>query len=384
MKIVAATVYALGIPFRAAFRHATAERAWSDSVVVAVEDDRGTVGYGEGVARPYVTGETVETVLAHVARDLWPALAGRPVPPLRTADDLARVERLLPPAAPDGVRWAGASRAALELAILDCALRREGRGLGDVLRPCRGTLTYSGVVAARSVEAAVREARQLRLIGCRDVKVKVGRGDDVARVRAVREVLGAAVVVRLDANGAWSVPRALETLAALGPCRIAAVEEPLACGSVAELVRFRAASPVPVFADESVVTEADAEALIAARAVDGLNVRVSKHGGLARALAIAARARAAGLAIQVGSHVGETAILAAAGRHLAAALPEVAALEGSFGSLLLEEDVSPDGVRFGHGGRAAPLRGPGLGVRVLEERLRRHARHVVRLGEAGR
>jgi muconate cycloisomerase len=382
MKIVAATVYALRIPFRAAFRHASAERAWSDSVVVGVEDDRGTLGHGEGVARPYVTGETVETVLAHLADDLWPAIAGQPVPPVRVAGDLARVERLLPPGAPAGIRWAGASRAALELAILDCALRREGRGLGDLLRPCRAALTYSGVVGTGSVEAAIGQARQLRAIGCRDVKVKVGAGEDVARVRAVREALGPEAVVRLDANGAWSAPRALETLGALAPYRIAGIEEPLAPGPVAELARFRAASPVPVFADESAVTAADAEALIAARAVDGLNVRVSKHGGLARALAIAERARAAGLAVQVGSHVGETAILAAAGRHLAATLPDLAALEGSFGSLLLEEDVSPDGVRFGHGGRAAPLRGPGLGVRVLEERLRRHAWRIVRLGEA--
>jgi L-alanine-DL-glutamate epimerase-like enolase superfamily enzyme len=130
---------------------------------------------------------------------------------------------------------------------------------------------------------------------------------------------------------------------------------------------------VPVMADESLVTLADADALIAGKATDFFNVRVSKCGGLVRSLAIAARAAAAGVGVQVGSQVGETAILAAAGRHLAAALPEVAFVEGSFGTLLLTEDVSAEPVRFGHRGEAPLLTGPGLGLRVVEERLRRRA-----------
>jgi muconate cycloisomerase len=154
---------------------------------------------------------------------------------------------------------------------------------------------------------------------------------------------------------------------------VAAVEQPLPRGPVEELARLRRATPVPIMVDESLVTRADAEALIAARAADFFNVRVSKCGGLARSLAVAHAAVAAGLQIQVGSQVGETAILSAAGRHLAAALPAVAFVEGSFGTLLLTEDVSIESVQFGHRGEAPVLTGPGLGIRVVEERLRRRA-----------
>ena len=79
------------------------------------------------------------------------------------------------------------------------------------------------------------------------------------------------------------------------------------------------------------------------------------------------------MGVQVGSQVGETAILSAAGRHLAAAVPALAFAEGSFGTLLLAEDVSLESVRFGHRGEAGLFTGPGLGVTVVEERLRRHA-----------
>ncbi len=77
--------------------------------------------------------------------------------------------------------------------------------------------------------------------------------------------------------------------------------------------------------------------------------------------------------------MGETAILSAAGRHLAAWLPDVAFVEGSYGTLLLSEDVSVEPVRFGHGGRAPLLPGPGLGVEVVEGRLQRYTERVVEL-----
>jgi muconate cycloisomerase len=240
-------------------------------------------------------------------------------------------------------------------------------------------VVYGGVIGAESPREAARQARWARLAGLRQVKVKVGIGDDVGRVRAVRETLGPDVLIRVDANGAWTPAEALAAMARLVPSRVASVEQPIPPGSPETLARVRAESPLPLVADESVVTPADAEALIAAGAVDGVNVRASKCGGFARSVAIARRASAAGIEVQVGSHVGETAILAAVGRHLAAGLETAAFVEGSYGTLLLVEDVSDDGLRFGHGGEAPLLTRPGWGVGVRVDRLRRHAQAIVEL-----
>jgi muconate cycloisomerase len=373
MRLVAATLYALRIPFVAAFTHSARERRWSDSVVVRVRDEAGTEGWGEGAPRPYVTGESVDLMVRHLAAELWPRVADREIPPVAAGQDLAAIADVVPQTAVPGVLAPGASRAALELAILDCALRRGGRGMAAVLPPRRARVVYGGVITAGPVERAAQHARQMRAIGLQHVKVKVGFADDVARVAAVREVLGPDVAVRLDANGGWTPERAVEVLTAVAPFDVAAIEQPLPRGDAAAVRRLREATGVPVMADESVVTAGDLEALIAAQAIDLVNVRVSKCGGLTRSLAIATRAAAAGLRVQVGSQVGETAILSAAGRHLAAALPEVAFVEGSFGTLLLGEDVCVESVRFGHRGEAPILTGPGLGIRVIEERLRRYA-----------
>ena len=380
MKLVAATLYALRIPFVESFSHSATERRWSDSVVVRVRDEAGTEGFGEGTPRPYVTGEIVETMLDHLTCELWPRVAGREVPP---ACNLEALAAFIPETGLAGAIAPHASRAALELAVLDCALQRAGRSLATLLPPRRSRVTYSGVIATGPIARAVQHARQMRAVGLHDVKVKVGFDDDVARVTAVREALGHDASLRLDANGAWSFDRAVQVLNAVAPLGIAAVEQPLPRGPVEDLARLRQAIPVPIMADESLVTPADAEALIAGEAVDFFNIRISKCGGLARSLAIAERAAKAGVGVQVGSQVGETAILSAAGRHLAAGLPTVAFVEGSFGTLLLAEDVSVESVRFGHRGEASLLTGPGLGVRVVEERLRRRTVAVHELTTEG-
>jgi L-Ala-D/L-Glu epimerase len=370
MRLVDATLYVLRIPFVEAFSHSASERRCSESVVVCVRDDEGTEGFGEGTPRPYVTGETVATMLDSLVRDLWPRVAMRELPP---AGHLAGLAALLPHTCSAGVVAPNAARAALELAILDCMLRRVGHSMATVLPPRRTRVMYSGIVTAGPIERAVTHARRMRAIGMRHVKMKVGFDDDVARVTAVRKALGPDVSLRLDANGAWTFDRAVSVLEALTRLGIVAVEQPLPRGPVEELARLREETSIPIVVDESLLTAGDADALIEARAADIFNVRVSKCGGLVPSLAIAARASALGIGIQVGSQVGETAILAAAGRHLAATLPDVAFVEGSFGTLLLTEDVSVDSVRFGHRGEAPLLTGPGLGIRVVEERLRRHA-----------
>lgn len=379
MRLVAAEVYALRIPFVEAFAHAAKDRSTSDAVVVKVVAEDGTVGYGEGLPRPYVTGETTEGMIAHLADALWPAVAGRELAPW--SPDLPAA--WLPDLPAPGVAAPHAARAALELAMLDATLRGAGQAVVDLVPFARRQVTYSGVVTASDPAKAAKIARQMKLVGLTAYKVKIGTGDDAARLAAVREVVGPEAEIRADANGAWATPEvAAAALAALAPYGLAVCEQPLPRGDAAELALLRGMTATPLMADESLITEADADALIAARAVDWFNVRVSKNGGLARALRIAAKAAAAGVAVQVGSQVGETAILSAAGRHLACAVAELRAAEGSYGTLLLAEDVAAEPIRFGHKGLAPAITGPGLGIRVRDDLLRKYALEVRALGAA--
>jgi muconate cycloisomerase len=217
----------------------------------------------------------------------------------------------------------------------------------------------------------------------RHVKVKVGTdaATDLEVLRETRAVLGEQCSLRIDANGAWERDEALERLKGLESVNVRAVEQPLAANDIEGLVWLTARSPVPVIVDESIVSLEDARQLAARRACHAFNVRVSKCGGLLCSARIREVARRENLGCMLGAQVGETAILSAAGRHLATRTGDLWFLEGSYGELLLEEDVGMNSVTVGRGGRGRALRGPGLGVTVNEDILRGYVQESIFLGE---
>jgi L-alanine-DL-glutamate epimerase-like enolase superfamily enzyme len=235
------------------------------------------------------------------------------------------------------------------------------------------------VISAGSIANTARLARRMKLIGMRQVKIKVGRADDLERVRIVRDIMGPNVSIRLDANGAWCFDTAVTMIRRLTALGIACVEQPMARGAASELAMLRRYVQVPIMADESMVTIADARRLIVTNAADSFNIRISKCGGIARASKIAWLAQKAGVRVQIGGQVGETAILSAAGRHLAASIRKLDCAEGSYGTMFLAEDVTADPIRFGHRGEAPVLTGAGLGVRIIEDRIRKYAAEIVAL-----
>ena len=246
------------------------------------------------------------------------------------------------------------------------------------------SLGNSGIISAGSTAEVRGYAQRCRAAGFTQVKMKVGGVGDVDRVRRVRDVLGPSVSLRLDANAAFRPETAIRFAESVADCDIDSLEQPIPRGAPAVLARLRRACPIPIVADESVVTMADARALIAADAVDAFNLRVSKCGGILPTIKMADAAREAGVGIQLGCQVGETALLSAAGRHVAAHSPDLRFIEGSYGTHLLVEDVAVEDLTFGPGGRAPGLTGTGLGVTVRRDVLERYADDMIELrGEDG-
>jgi L-alanine-DL-glutamate epimerase-like enolase superfamily enzyme len=145
------------------------------------------------------------------------------------------------------------------------------------------------------------------------VKVKVGVGDDVARVAAVRAALGPEPRLRVDANGAWSPADAPERLRALAPFGLELCEEPV--HGVEALRTLRAAAPLPLALDE---TATAANALVPGVA-DFACLKLAAWGGISPLIAAATRARRAGMGVYLASSLDGPVGIAAA-RDAAAAL----------------------------------------------------------------
>lgn len=370
-------IYRLAIPMRLRFEHALAARDTADPVIVELSAGAPfahQVGYGETLARAYVTGETPESVLEDIANVFAPRLAE-----FRPESFVAALERIEALPMQLGGRIVTAARTAVELALLDLTCRVFRRRPADIAGwmglpgfgppGCRAHARYSGYVVGRTRHKLQMLLRLQRLYGLQDFKLKVAIDGWQERLKWAFEVLGRPierqkVTLRVDANAGWSLAEANEAAPLLEDCGVCALEQPLSDAGDADLPYLAEQTRCDLIADESLLTIADAQRLIAAGGVRVLNLRLAKNGGLMPALRMARLAIAAGLDVQLGCMVGETSILSAAGIAFLEACPKVRFVEGALGQLLLRRDVVRDSVRFGYGGRIASRPAAGLGVTV--------------------
>ena len=374
-------VWAYEIPMRIRFEHARAARETSTGILVRLALADGSVGWGEGIPRDYVTGETVDGAVA-VIRDVY-------------ADRLASDAPLATtPVEDDGVVH-NAAWCACELAYLDALGHSRGQRVADLLagqlglKPHRLLRRVSGVLGERPVAKTRRSLRLMRLLSLRDYKMKVGADADrdEANLAEVHRQLGRGLrrrrgptrrTLRVDVNGAWDLEEAVRRAPVLARYRVLAVEQPLAKGDEEALADLRHRTRVPIMLDESLVTIEGARHLVSGGCVDLFNIRISKNGGLLQSLALADLARRAGLDFQLGCMVGETGVLTAAGRAFLELVGRRARFaEGSYGRVLLRSDVTRERLSFGYGGFVRALLGPGLGVHVSRRKVRNVARRAL-------
>ena len=370
-KPVRLDIYRTSIPTRG-FEHATAARDVAEAVVVCAEYSDGKIGWGETLPRTYVTGETLDSVVEDISEILWPIFLDR-TPTGRMSDEP------LTNRAPDG-RLISAAACALDLAELD--RQRPDAPVSDAPPARRIGARVSGVLGSTDPARTAKRLRLMRWYGLRDFKLKLGLGDDVddENLLVVSQRIGKAVsrgkcTLRVDVNGGWdadSTPQRIDALCGEGVC---VVEQPVYCGA-GELAELARRCRLPLMADESLLTADDAQALLGDADRVWWNIRISKNGGLRRALRLAELAADRGVAFTIGCMVGESGILSAAQRRLLQQAPAARFVEGNYGRWLLADDLTTFSPRFGYGGRLKALDGVGLGVWVDPGKLLRYGEPV--------
>jgi len=155
---------------------------------------------------------------------------------------------------------------------------------------------------------------------------------------------------------------------------IRCVEQPLKPQDLEGLHRLVAETNSEIIADEGFYSRASLDQLIRRRACAGVNVRISKCGGLIAAARRYEQARSAGLTTQIGCQVGESSLLSAAQLILIGAVSPPKYLEGCYGKHLLRDDPGYPCLQLGYGGRLPELTDrPGLGVEIDQAILDRYA-----------
>jgi L-Ala-D/L-Glu epimerase len=372
MRIVDIQWHNYRLPLIKSFSTAHGLMAAREGIIVQVITERGISGIGEIAPLPAFGGGSVAD-----AGVLLPALAvllyGKT---LREALELLHIE------GKEGAKATSAIsapvRCGLETALLDAIGKVEGCGICTLLSQAgsapRREVAVNAVIGARATEAAIAAAQEARWQGYRCVKLKVGWGvsarEEIERVAAVRDAIGPAVHLRLDANETWNLEEAVAILTRCVAYDIQYVEQPLKARDLAGMRALRQAVPIPIAVDEALHGLESADLVLDSEAADVLVIKPQLAGGLHVAQQIIQKGTERGVCSVITSAI-EAGIGLTAALHLAAASPAMT-LECGLASLnLLSDDLLIDDLTVRDGFLEVPT-GAGLGVELDWEALVRY------------
>ena len=309
---------------------------------VRVTDGDGVEGWGEAAPNRFY-GETADTALAALGR-LEPIVEACDAWALEDVE--AEMNRAL--------RFNGSVKSAISAALHDLAGKRLGVPLYKLwgLDPANAPLSSFTISIAASEQELIERVRQAAEYPV--LKIKLGTDHDAAILRTVRQV-APDKALRVDANAAWSPKQTLAMVDVLVECGVEYVEQPLPPHDLDGLRFVRERSILPIIADESCVVATDVARLVGI--ADGINIKLSKCGGLREALKMIATARAHGMLVMCGCMI-ETSLGISAAAHLAPLL-DYADLDGA--ALLADDPYVGATIA---GGRIQIPDAPGLGVRA--------------------
>lgn len=353
MRLTHLTIYESPVALTEPFVISLGPLTHANNLLVRAETNTGLVGWGEASPFPTIHGETMEAGY-EVARFLARQLLG--VDPRDAAGFTSLLDRAI----------AGNTcvKSAFDMACYDLA----AQAANQPLYACLGgkddkPLHTDYTISLGAVEAMVKKARWIKSRGFPVVKIKLGEGpQDAERVDQISRALGPETPLRLDANQGWTPDLAIRLLQGMAGYNIQHCEAPIPRRDFLDLPRIRAYSPIPIFADEACWDHEDARRLLDLEAIDGINIKISKSGGLYKALKILRIAEAENIPVQIGGFL-ESRLGFTAAAHLALCSPQ--AVYYDFDTPLMQsEDPVHGGIIYGPNGKVSLPQGNGLGATV--------------------
>ena len=314
MKITGIKVKQVEVPLIEPFRISLGVITHSRSAVVEIETDEGLVGYGEGAPAILITGESLSGT-ADVIHAFENELIG--VDPT----DLEKVYWIMDRTA----AHSGSAKTAVDIACYDLLGKKAGLPVYKLLGGHQNYIDTDMTVGIDTPAIMAAKAKKHVEAGFDTIKTKVGTTfeEDLARVKAIREAVGDDVKIRVDANQAWQAKEAVRLIERLNEYDIELVEQPVPYHDIAGLEYVTKHSMVPIMSDESCFNSKDALRLVERRAVDYLNIKLMKCGGIREALKINAICEAAGIECMLGCMAEESNLGITAAASLGAAVKNI-------------------------------------------------------------
>lgn len=314
MKITGIKVRQVEVPLIEPFRISLGVITHSRSAIVSVETDEGLVGYGEGAPAILISGESLSGT-NDVIKAMERELIG--VDPT----DLEKVYWIMDRTA----AHSGSAKNAIDMACYDLLGKKAGMPVYKLLGGHKNFIETDMTVGIDTPEVMAAKAEKHVADGFDTIKTKVGTSfdEDLARVKAIREAVGDDVKIRVDANQAWGAKEAVRLIERLNEYNLELVEQPVPYHDIAGLEYVTKHSIVPIMSDESCFNSKDALRLVERRAIDYLNIKLMKCGGIREALKINAICESAGIEVMLGCMAEESNLGITAAASLGAATKNI-------------------------------------------------------------
>lgn len=336
MIVKEVAIYRFSIPM-VPFAIATGTMDYAQNVLIHVFTDNGLKGIGECSAFPVITGETQETCLV-MARDFARLWKGK---------DATQIEERMQELSAYVVHN-HTIKSAFDMALYDLAAKAANQPLyqylgGTYFEP-ESDLTI-GIDTPQNMAAMAFDFVTNR--GVHIIKIKVGKkvGDDVERVRAIREAAGPHTLLRLDANQGWNYEDAVRALDTLSQYNIQFCEQPLPKYLDHKMPALRQITNIRLMADESVFSSRDATRIADEHAFDYINIKLCKAGGIRNAIKIHDKCGRKGVPNMLGGML-ESRVALSANVHFALACPNIQFFDLDTCLLGHKADPVMDGVQF--------------------------------------
>lgn len=354
---------AVSLPMRKPVIMAGEEVRRADNVLVRIESDNGSVGWGEAASAPVMTGDTLESIVSAV-HYLCSALRGR---------DPADIAGAL--AAMDGRMYGNhGAKAAIEIALHDLTGHATGKPVHVLLGDRkRNRMSLLGTIGGGDFDGDLRDAEKMKATGFTAYKIKVGIDTpekDATRTREICRILGTGMLISADANQGYSTERALAYVRAVKESGLDFFEQPVAADDLAGMAEVAAATDIAIGADEGIHSLEDIKRHYERKAARGVSLKAIKLGGIRAVTEAGKLCDRLGMNVNISCKTGESSIACAAALHVAAVIPNIGwALTLTHTGLA--EDVAAPPLPTGKG-HVECLERPGLGVDVDEDCVRRH------------
>lgn len=320
-------------PFKTALRTATE----IENVFVYVQLEDGLIGVGAAAPTLAITGESKESIESILKNVLTPLLLGKDI------RNIFELSLLIERSCVSNT----SAKAAMEIALYDALCQHLNLPLYQFLGGRTNRLKNDMTVSVGTVQEMCLDASQIIKDGFSILKVKVGKdwAKDVERIMAIRETVGKDVSIRVDANQGWTPRQAVSIIQELEQldAKLELIEQPVLASDINGLKFVKQHVNTPIMADESLFSPQDAWRLIKEDAVDLLNIKLMKTGGIRRAMQIADIAERANIPCMIGSMM-ESSVSVLAAAHIATAHPNIQKIDLDAPLWLANQDF--DGIKY--------------------------------------